>query len=65
MQRATALLQAQQDDPVVRLPSEFVMLARVFGTLGGLFGHYRPDIDYARHVLPVLATALATDQAEH
>jgi ubiquinone biosynthesis protein len=59
MARVLELLRAQQDDPVVTLPAEFVMLARVFGTLGGFFAHYRPDIDYARHVLPVLATVLA------
>jgi hypothetical protein len=30
------------------------MLARIFGTLGGLFQHYRPRIDFARHMAPVL-----------
>ena len=38
----------------VRLPPEFVMIARVFGTLAGLLQHYRPAIDYARYVLPHL-----------
>ena len=41
------------------MPGEFVMLARVFGTLGGLFHHYRPEIDYAEHLLPVIAAAMA------
>ncbi|MFI5306201.1 MAG: ABC1 kinase family protein [Polyangiales bacterium] len=59
IERAATLLRAQADDPVVTLPGEFVMLARVFGTLSGLFAHYRPDIDPVRHVLPVLAAALA------
>jgi ubiquinone biosynthesis protein len=39
---------------VTRVPGEFVMLARVFGTLGGMLSHYRPRIDYARAVLPHL-----------
>jgi ubiquinone biosynthesis protein len=53
--QARALLDATQDDPVVRVPGEFVMLGRVFGTLGGLFQHYRPRVDWARHMAPVLA----------
>lgn len=53
--QARALLDATRDDPVVRVPSEFVMLGRVFGTLGGLFQHYRPRIDWSRHMQPLLA----------
>lgn len=30
-------------DPILKLPEGFVMLARVFGTLGGLFLSYRPQ----------------------
>lgn len=52
--QARALLDATRDDPVVRVPAEFVMLGRVFGTLGGLFQHYRPQIDWARHMQPLL-----------
>jgi ubiquinone biosynthesis protein len=52
--RAGELLESAEGDPVVRLPAEFVMLSRVFGVLGGLFHHYRPRIDYARHLAPVL-----------
>jgi ubiquinone biosynthesis protein len=52
--QARALLEATRDDPVVRVPAEFVMLGRVFGTLGGLFQHYRPRIDWARHMQPLL-----------
>lgn len=53
-ERFAGLLTACQEDPVTTIPGEFVMLARVFGTLGGLFQAYRPDINFARHVLPVL-----------
>jgi ubiquinone biosynthesis protein len=54
--RAGELLESAQRDPVVRLPAEFVMLSRVFGVLGGFFHHYRPRIDYARHLAPVLGS---------
>jgi hypothetical protein len=52
------LLGACESDPVVGLPKEFIMIARVFGTLGGQFAKYEPDIDVARHVMPVLGPAL-------
>ncbi|MCB9593127.1 MAG: AarF/ABC1/UbiB kinase family protein [Sandaracinaceae bacterium] len=50
--QARGLMSASEHDPVVRVPDHFVMIGRVFGTLGGLFAHYQPTIDYARHVLP-------------
>jgi ubiquinone biosynthesis protein len=53
------LLSAVEHDPVTRLPDDFVMLARVFGTLGGLFQHHRPRIDWGRHLAPVLGAAWA------
>ena len=53
-ERARELLGACADDPVIELPSEFIMIARVFGTLGGLFSRYRPDVEFSRFVLPVL-----------
>lgn len=53
------LMRAQEDDPVERLPPEFVMIGRVFGTLGGLFHGYRPRLDLATHVLPAVLRALA------
>ena len=48
-----------EDDPVTTLPAEFVMLGRVFGTLGGLFHHYKPDIDYSEHLMPVIGAAMS------
>jgi ubiquinone biosynthesis protein len=53
--QARALLEATHADPVIRIPEEFAMLARVFGALGGLFQHYRPRLDWARSLQPVLA----------
>ncbi len=57
-ERMTVLLRACEEDPVVELPSDFIMIARVFGTLGGQFAKYEPNIDVARHVMPVLGPVL-------
>jgi ubiquinone biosynthesis protein len=51
LERMAGLLDAAYADPVVRIPAEFVMVARVFGTLGGMFAHYRPGIDFPSLVL--------------
>lgn len=51
-------------DPIVTLPDEMVMLGRVFGTLSGLFVHYRPDVSATASVLPVLFSALASSMAQ-
>ena len=63
LEQATQLLEVAHDDPVIRLPEEFVMLGRVFATLGGLFHHYQPQIDYGAHLVPILARALAEPPA--
>lgn len=39
----TELVAVIEDDPVVRIPDSFVLLGRVFGTLGGLFMAYQPS----------------------
>jgi ubiquinone biosynthesis protein len=57
--QASELMRQVERDPVVSLPAEFVMTARVFGTLGGLFMHYRPTIDYKSALLPIIGQALA------
>jgi len=60
VEQMAGVLEASRRDPVVRIPAEFVMLGRVFSTLGGLFSHYRPDIDWTGRVLPhVLLAARA------
>lgn len=60
--QAAGLMEAAERDPVIRLPADFVMLGRVFAGLGGMFNRYRPDIDFARHCLPVLGEAMAARQ---
>lgn len=52
--RAKDLLEQAESDPVDKLPAEFIMLARVFTTLGGLFVHYKPRIDVNSHLFPHL-----------
>jgi ubiquinone biosynthesis protein len=54
---ARSLMSAATDDPVTHLPEDFVMLARVLGTIGGLFVRYRPRLDVAAHVLPIVLRA--------
>jgi hypothetical protein len=41
------LLKAVEQDPVVHIPDHFVMIGRVFATLGGLVMHYRPTTSNA------------------
>jgi len=53
--QARRILAATEGDPVVRIPEEFTMLARVFGVLGGLFQHHRPNLDWRGHLGPLLA----------
>ena len=56
---AKALMTAMTDDPVTIIPDDFIMIARVLGTLGGLFMRYRPKIDVTARVLPVILAAFA------
>ncbi|HEY6881069.1 MAG TPA: AarF/UbiB family protein, partial [Polyangiales bacterium] len=60
LSQLTVMTRAIESDPVVRLPEEFVMLGRVFGTLSGLFLHYRPDVAAAARILPLVLSALAS-----
>lgn len=62
LERAGGLAEQLERDPVTALPPELVMLGRVFATLGGLFTRYRPEIDFARHVLPVVGAALQQEE---
>lgn len=49
--QAQTLYSSLEDDPVEQMPGDFIMLARVFLSLGGLFTHYRPNIDLASLML--------------
>jgi hypothetical protein len=53
------LLKAVEQDPVVHIPDHFVMIGRVFATLGGLVMHYRPTMDIQRIMMPALLAALS------
>ncbi len=55
----TLMARAIEDDPISRLPAEFVMLGRVIGTLAGLFLHYRPHVAAAARIIPVVMQAMA------
>lgn len=57
--QAAGLLARNEADPVIRIPSDFVMLGRVFGTLGGLFQTHHPRIDFPRRVLAPLRAAFS------
>jgi ubiquinone biosynthesis protein len=59
LSQATLMARFIEGDPVVRLPEEFVMLGRVFGTLSGIFLHYRPDVSAVTRMLPLILSALA------
>jgi ubiquinone biosynthesis protein len=56
------LLRTVEQDPVVRVPDHFVMIGRVFATIGGLIMHYRPTMDIQRIMLPALMAALSPNQ---
>jgi ubiquinone biosynthesis protein len=55
------LLKAVEQDPVVHVPDHFVMIGRVFATLGGLVMHYRPTLNIQRTLLPSLMAALSSN----
>ncbi|MGB3623335.1 MAG: AarF/UbiB family protein [Ketobacter sp.] len=52
--QAKELMMKAEADPVEKLPAEFIMLARVFTTLGGLFVHYKPKLDVNQYLFPHL-----------
>ena len=65
MQQVSELLGQLEHDPVQTLPGDFIMLARVFGTLGGLFLHYQPNVDVATLVLGYLTRPLDGPTTAH
>jgi ubiquinone biosynthesis protein len=54
-----AAVGAARANPLVRIPQEFVLLGRVFGTIGGLLLHHRPRIHLFSLLAPALAKCLA------
>lgn len=63
MNQTAGLLRQSEADPVETLPPEFVMIGRVFGTLGGLFLHYQPNIDAGRALVPILQQVVFSPQS--
>lgn len=53
------VLAVAQANPIVQVPQDFVLLGRVFATLGGLLMHYRPRINLFALLAPYLAPYLA------
>ena len=53
-----ALLEQLDADPLTRVPGEFVMLAKVFGTLSGYFLHYQPQLNVAYLMMEYLTRPL-------
>ena len=47
-----------QEHPIARIPQEFVMLGRVFGSLGGMVMRYKPRINLFALIAPHLNDAL-------
>jgi ubiquinone biosynthesis protein len=56
---AKNVLVVAENDPVTTLPPEFIMIARVFGSISGLFLMHRPKLDVGEWILPALARAMA------
>ncbi len=48
-------LELARENPVVRVPHDFVLLGRVMATLGGLYMHHKPALSPLAIVLPHLA----------
>jgi ubiquinone biosynthesis protein len=51
------VLRLTRDNPIVAVPGDFVMLGRVFATLGGLVMRYRPRVNLLAIVTPYLLRA--------
>ncbi|MDX2169368.1 MAG: AarF/UbiB family protein [Deltaproteobacteria bacterium] len=58
------VLRLTRDNPIVAVPGDFVMLGRVFATLGGLIMRYRPRVNMLAIVTPYLLRA-ATESTEN
>ncbi len=54
-----AALRLAHENPVVRLPQEFVLIGRVFASLGGLLVKYQPRVSLFAAIAPHVARAAA------
>ncbi len=52
-------LKLAHENPVVRLPQEFVLIGRVFASLGGLLVRYQPKVSLFGAIAPYVAQAMA------
>jgi predicted unusual protein kinase regulating ubiquinone biosynthesis (AarF/ABC1/UbiB family) len=57
-ERVERILALTSANPIVRIPGHFVLLGRVFATLGGLLLHHQPRVRLGAVLRPNLATAL-------
>lgn len=57
-ERIAKVLDLMRENPVVRIPADFVQLARIFTAAGGLLLRYRPAIDLFATLTPRLTHAL-------
>ncbi len=55
---ARRMLELVQANPIAHVPQHFVMLGRVFASLGGLVFRFRPQVDFFGLIAPALAAAL-------
>ncbi|HSP98221.1 MAG TPA: AarF/UbiB family protein [Candidatus Dormibacteraeota bacterium] len=51
------ILRLTRDNPIVAVPPDFVLLGRVFATLGGLLMRYRPQVNLFQILLPFVVRA--------
>jgi len=56
------VLHLTRDNPIVAVPGDFVLLGRVFATLGGLVMRYRPNVNLFALIMPYLLQANATEE---
>ncbi len=52
------ILELTEANPIAEIPGHFVLLGRMFASVGGLLLHYRPRIELAGILRPELASAL-------
>lgn len=57
-ERVAKVMELMRENPVVRIPDDFVQLGRIFAAAGGLLLRYRPEIDLFTILAPRLTRAL-------